>query len=173
MLFTMGGLMLLLAVLGFGSSLICQYYAARTSQGFGTTLRNTIFSHITTLTYSDLDQLGTSSMVNRITSDVNQLQLAVAMLIRLVIRAPFICIGAIAMSMFLDLKLSLIFLAIAPLFVFTIYLIINKTCTTLQPLSKKARQNHFYSARNFFWYPNYTGIFTYRFCKSTVSACER
>ena len=123
----MGGVMLLMAILGFCSSMICQYYAARASQGFGTTLRNTIFKHISSLSYAEIDTLGASSLINRITNDVNQLQLAVAMLIRLVIRAPFICIGAIIMSMIMDFKLSIIFLAVTPIFAFILYLVISKS----------------------------------------------
>lgn len=123
----MGGLMLVMAVLGFCSSIICQYYAARTSQGFGTTLRNTIFKHISSLSYVEIDKFGTSSLINRITNDVNQLQLAVAMLIRLVIRAPFICIGGIIMAMILDFKLSLIILGATFVFAIILYLIIGKT----------------------------------------------
>ncbi|WP_353096797.1 ABC transporter ATP-binding protein [Tissierella praeacuta] len=123
----MGGLMLLMAILGFCSSMICQYYAARTSQGFGTTLRNTIFKHISSFSYAEIDTFGTPSLINRITNDINQLQLAVAMLIRLVIRAPFICIGAIIMTMILDFRLSLIFLATTPIFAIILYLIISKS----------------------------------------------
>ncbi len=134
--FKMGGAMLLMAGLGFGSSMICQYYAARTSQGFGTTLRNTIFQHIASLSYSEIDQFGTASLINRVTNDINQLQLAVAMLIRLVIRAPFICIGALVMAMFLDIQLSLVLLAVTPVFAIVLYLIISKT----SPLYRKCQQ---------------------------------
>lgn len=122
----MGGIMLLMSILGFGCSMVCQYYAARASQGFGTNLRNTMFKHISSLSYAELDQFGTQSLVNRITNDVNQLQLAVAMLIRLVIRAPFICIGAIIMAMILDFRLSLILLAATPIFAIILYLIITR-----------------------------------------------
>jgi len=125
--FKIGGIMLAMAVLGFGSSLICQYYAARTSQGFGTTLRNALYKHISKLSPGELNYFGTSSLINRMTNDINQLQLAVAMLIRLVIRAPFICIGAIILSMFLDFRLALILLAVTPIFALILYLIISKT----------------------------------------------
>lgn len=133
----MGGLMLLMSVLGFGCSMVCQYYAARASQGFGTTLRNTIFKHISKLSYAELDQLGTQSLVNRVTNDVNQLQLAVAMLIRLVIRAPFICIGAIIMAMILDFKLSLVLLAATPVFAIILYLIITRSAPLYRSYQKK------------------------------------
>lgn len=123
----MGSLMLCMSVLGFISSLVCQYFAARASQGFGTNLRNTLFQHISSLSYRELDSLGTPSLINRITNDVNQLQLAVAMLIRLVVRAPFICIGAIIMAMLLNFKLSLILIATTPFFAIILYFFITKT----------------------------------------------
>jgi ATP-binding cassette subfamily B multidrug efflux pump len=123
----MGSLMLCMSVLGFISSLVCQYFAARASQGFGTNLRNALFQHISSLSYRELDSLGTPSLINRITNDVNQLQLAVAMLIRLVVRAPFICIGAIIMAMLLNFKLSLILIATTPFFAIILYLFITKT----------------------------------------------
>lgn len=134
--FKYGGLMLIMSLLGFCSSMVCQYYAARTSQGFGTTLRNTIFKHISSLSYAEIDKFGTPSLINRITNDVNQLQLAVAMLIRLVIRAPFICIGAIIMAMFLDFRLSLILLAATPIFAVILYIVISKA----SPLYGKCQQ---------------------------------
>jgi ATP-binding cassette subfamily B protein len=134
--FKFGALMLVMSILGFCSSMVCQYYAARTSQGFGTILRNTMFKHISMLSYTDIDKFGTSSLTNRLTNDVNQLQVAVAMLIRLVVRAPFICIGAIIMAMILDFKLSLILLGAAPIFAVILYFIITKT----SPLYKTYQQ---------------------------------
>lgn len=134
--YRMGGLMVLMSLLGFGCSMVCQYYAARASQGFGTTLRNKMFRHITSLSYAELDTLGTPTLINRITNDVNQLQIAVAMLIRLVIRAPFICIGAILMSMILDFRLSLILIAATPVFGIILYFIITRSA----PLYRKYQQ---------------------------------
>ncbi|KAA0777212.1 ABC transporter ATP-binding protein [Bacillus sp. AR2-1] len=133
----MGGLMVVMSIMGFGSSLICQYYAARASQGFGTILRNTLYRHISTLSYTEIDRFGTPSLINRITNDVNQLQIAVAMLIRLVIRAPFICIGAIIMSMLLDFRLALILIATTPVFAIILYLIITKTAPMYRLYQKK------------------------------------
>ncbi|MGG7176846.1 ABC transporter ATP-binding protein [Clostridium paraputrificum] len=134
--FKMGGVMLIMTILGYGSAMICQYYAARASQGFGTNLRNALFRHISSLSYAEIDSFGTSSLVNRLTNDVNQLQVAVAMLIRLVVRAPFICIGAIIMAMILDFKLSLILIATTPFFAVILYLFIGKT----SPMYKKYQQ---------------------------------
>jgi len=126
-IYKMGGLMVIMAILGFSSAMICQYLASVASQGFGTTLRNTLFRHISSLSFSELDNFGTPSLINRITNDVNQLQLAVAMLIRLVIRALFILIGSIIMAMLLDLKLSLILVAATPFFALILYFFIRKT----------------------------------------------
>ncbi|MBU3098262.1 MULTISPECIES: ABC transporter ATP-binding protein [Clostridium] len=129
----MGGIMCSMAVLGFCSSMTCQYFAALTSQGFGTTLRNKLFEHISTFSYVEIDKFGAASLTNRITSDVNQLQLAVAMLIRMAFRAPFICIGAIIMSMLLDIRLALVLIIATPIFGIIIYLIISRT----SPLYRK------------------------------------
>lgn len=134
--YRMGGLMVLMSLLGFGCSMVCQFYAARASQGFGTTLRNKMFKHITSLSYAELDTFGTPTLINRITNDINQLQIAVAMLIRLVIRAPFICIGAIIMSMILDFRLSLILIAATPIFGIILYFIITRSA----PLYRKYQQ---------------------------------
>ncbi len=122
-----GGIILLLGVIGLIFALICQYSAARASQGFGTRVRNDLFAHINTLSHAELDQLGTNSLITVITNDVNQMQVAVAMLIRLVVRAPFLVIGATAMAMMLDLKLSMIFLAVAPLVSLLLFVIMKKS----------------------------------------------
>ena len=117
----MGGVMVLLGLVGLGCALICQYCAARASQGFGTVLRSEMFRHINTLSHGEIDQIGTPSLITRITNDVNQLQLAVAMLIRLVVRAPFLVIGATVMALLLDWKLACIFFVAAPLMALVLY----------------------------------------------------
>ena len=86
-IFKMGGVLVLLAVVGLAAALFCQYVASRCSQGFGTELRNVLFMHINMLSMSETDKFGTSSMITRFNSDINQVQLGVAMLIRLAIRA--------------------------------------------------------------------------------------
>lgn len=110
----LGGLMVLMAACGFCCAAICQYFAARASQGFGTDLRNDVFRHILRYSYAQLDGFGAPTLTTRITNDVNQLQQWVAMMIRLVPRAPFICVGAMILSFFLDPKLALILLAATP-----------------------------------------------------------
>ena len=109
-----GGLIILaLGVFGLGFSLTAQFFASRASMGFGTNLRRDLYAHINTFTYAELDKFSTTSLITRMTSDVNQTQQAVLMFIRLVLRAPFIAVGAIVMAMIIDVKLSLIFIAAA------------------------------------------------------------
>ncbi|WP_297420699.1 ABC transporter ATP-binding protein [Clostridium sp.] len=123
----MGLILLIIGIISLSSALICQKYASIASQGFGTTVRNELFAHLNTFSYKEIDKFGTSSLITRITNDVNQLQLAVAMLIRLVIRAPFLVLGAVMMAMILDLKLSLIFLIATPLIVLILYIVIKNS----------------------------------------------
>lgn len=131
----MGGWMVGLGLLGLGCALICQYNAAKASQGFGTALRNALFSHIGALSHADLDRFGTPSLITRVTNDVNQLQLAVAMLIRLVVRAPFLVVGAAVMAMLIDVKLSCIFLIAIPFLVAVLYFVMSRSV----PLYKKVQ----------------------------------
>ena len=105
-----GIVLVVLAVLGLASALVCQYMASVASQGVGTALRRDLYAHINTLSYRELDGIGTPALVTRISNDVNQVQTAVAMLIRLVIRAPFLVVGATVMSFAVSPKLSVIFL---------------------------------------------------------------
>ena len=105
-----GLILVLLAVLGLSCALVCQYMASVASQGVGTALRRDLYAHINTLSYKELDKIGTPALVTRISNDVNQVQTAVAMLIRLVVRAPFLVIGATIMSFTISPRLSLIFI---------------------------------------------------------------
>ena len=105
-----GGLIILgLGVLGLAFALTAQFFASRASLGFGTNLRKELYEHINTFSYAELDKFSTTSLITRLTTDVNQAQQAVAMFIRLILRAPFITVGAIVMAMIVNLKLSLIF----------------------------------------------------------------
>lgn len=133
----MGGVMVLLGLVGLGCALICQYCAARASQGFGTVLRSEMFRHINTLSHGEIDQIGTPSLITRITNDVNQLQLAVAMLIRLVVRAPFLVIGATMMALLLDWKLACIFFVAAPLMALVLYLVMSRSIPFYRIIQKK------------------------------------
>lgn len=133
----MGGIMLAIAVVGVCCALICQYSASLVSQGAGTDIRNAMFEHIGTFSNTELDMLGTSSLVNRITNDVNQLQVAIAMLIRLVIRAPFLCIGGLVMAFILDVKLSIIMIIVLPIFVLILFLTMKKSVPLYRIVQKK------------------------------------
>jgi len=133
----MGGLLVLIGITGLSCALICQRFASIASQGFGTTVRNELFAHINTFSYKEIDKFGTPSLITRLTNDVNQLQVAVAMLIRLVIRAPFLALGATIMAMLLDLKLSLIFLISTPIIVFILYIVIYKSIPYFRGMQKK------------------------------------
>ncbi len=133
----MGGLMILMALFGYGCALTCQYMAARASQGFGTDLRNAVFERILSYSFSQSDRFGAPTLTNRITNDVNQLQLFVAMMIRLMIRAPFICIGSIIMSFFLDWRLALILLAATPVLALIIWFITKNAAPLYRSYQKK------------------------------------
>lgn len=133
----MGIIMLIIATSGFIFALICQYSASIASQGFGTDVRNAMYKKISTFSCSDIDKFGTSSLINRITGDVNQLQQAVAMLIRLVIRAPFLCIGGLVMAMAIDMKLSIIFMIVIPLFIIVLFLVMFKAVPLYRSVQKK------------------------------------
>lgn len=132
-----GGFMIFLGALGLGFALVCQKSASIASQGFGTEVRNAMFKHINTFSHAELDKIGTPSLITRMTNDINQLQLAVAMLIRLVIRAPFLVIGAVVMAMSIDMKMSLIFLASSPLIALVLFLIMYKSVPFFRKIQKK------------------------------------
>ena len=133
----MGGLILGASIVCLGSTLVCQYFAAKASQGYGTLVRRELYAHINRLSHAELDRFGTASLSTRLINDVNQLQLAVAMLIRLVVRAPFLAIGAVIMAMLLDLKLSVVFLAATPLIVLTLAVITAKSVPYFKKMQGK------------------------------------
>lgn len=136
-IYRMGGIMILMGALGLCSTLVCQYLASRASQGVGTVIRNDLFRHIGELSHAELDRFGTPSLITRVTNDVNQVQSAVAMLIRLVVRAPFLVIGAAVMAMTIDLKLSLVFLAVMPLVAAVLYFIMFRSIPFYKVIQKK------------------------------------
>lgn len=133
----MGGVMILLGAVGLASALVCQKVASIVSQGFGTKLRSALFRHINTLSFEELDKIGTPSLITRMTNDINQLQVAVAMLIRLVIRSPFLVIGAMVMSFTVNARLALIFVAAAPIIAFFLYFIMSRSVPFFKQIQKK------------------------------------
>lgn len=132
-----GGLMILLGALGLCFALVCQKSASIVSQGFGTQVRNAMFKHINKLSHQELDKIGTPSLITRMTNDINQLQVAVAMLIRLVIRAPFLIIGALIMAMTIDLKLSIIFLIASPILALVLYIVMSRSVPFFKQIQSK------------------------------------
>ncbi|MCI9626736.1 MAG: ABC transporter ATP-binding protein [Clostridia bacterium] len=133
----MGGLLLLIAAVSLSCALVCQYFASIASQGVGTDIRNSLFQKINRFSHRELDKFGTPSLITRLTGDVNQLQLAVAMLIRLVIRAPFLAVGSVVMAMFIDLKLSVVFMIVMPLIAFVLYLIMSRSIPFFRTIQRK------------------------------------
>lgn len=131
----MAAIMFLIISVGLASASLCQYYASYTCQNVGNDIRKELLIKISLFSYADIDRFGNSTLINRMTNDVNQVVWAVAMLIRLVSRAPFLCIGAIVMSIYIDPKMSLIFVVLIPIFILVIAIIMRKTL----PLYKNAQ----------------------------------
>lgn len=108
--------MLVISIIGLGCAVVCQYFASVASQGYGTELRNQLMKKVNQLSHQELNDFGTDTLITRMTNDINQVQLALAMLIRLVVRAPFLSIGAVVMAFFIDWQMGLIFLIVLPTF---------------------------------------------------------
>lgn len=132
----MAGCMVLLTVAGGVCALICQYFSSIASQGFGTELRNQMMRKINQFSHDDLNLFGTDTLVTRMTNDINQLQLALAMLIRLVVRAPFLSVGSVLMAFIIDVRLGMLYLLLLPIFCVILYLIIRYAV----PLYQKVQQ---------------------------------
>ena len=132
-----GGVLVLLGVVGLSSTLVCQVLASKASQAVGTDLRRELFAHINTLGWKELDRFGTPTLITRLTGDINQMQTAVAMLIRLVVRAPFLVIGAIIMAMRIDMQLSLVFLAIVPIMSFILWFVMSRSVPFFKTIQRK------------------------------------
>lgn len=111
----MGAILVLLAVVGLTAALTAQYFAAKAAVGFSTKLKHALFEHIQKLSFSDMDRVGTSTMITRMTSDVNQVQSGVNLVLRLFMRSPFIVFGAMVMAFTLDVKAALVFVVAIPL----------------------------------------------------------
>ena len=131
------GLLVLLAAVGLTCSLTAQYFSATAALGFGTALRRDLFRHIDTLSYSELDGIGTPTLVTRMTSDINQVQNGVNLTLRLLLRAPFIVLGALVMAFSISPRLTVLFLVVTAM----ISLIIWGIMRTTVPIYRDA-QNH-------------------------------
>lgn len=132
-----GLLLLALALLGYACALVCQYFASKTSQGFGTYLRNDMFKAIHAYDYEDIDEIGIPSLMTRITNDTNQLQLAVAMTIRLASRSPFLILGSLVMAFRISVPIALIFICAAPLLALAIYGVMSKSLPLYLKIQKQ------------------------------------
>lgn len=132
----MSGVIVLLGVCGLGFALTCQFLAAKCAYGFGTELRAALYRHINSLSYTSIDRIGTSSLVNRLTNDSMTVQNGVNMFIRLAVRAPFLVIGAAVMAFTIDMRLSLVLIIAAPLISLIIFFIMRRTV----PMYKRTQQ---------------------------------
>lgn len=131
----MGLLLLLLGVVGLASSITAQFFAAKAAVGFSTKLRQALFDHIEDLSFTDIDKAGTSTMITRMTSDVNQVQSGINMTLRLFLRSPIIVFGAMIMAFTIDVKCALIFVVAIPLLSIVVFGIILSTI----PMYKKVQ----------------------------------
>lgn len=131
----MGLLLLLLGVVGLASSITAQFFAAKAAVGFSTKLRQALFNHIENLNFTDIDKAGTSTMITRMTSDVNQVQSGINMTLRLFLRSPIIVFGAMIMAFTIDVKCALIFVVAIPLLSIVVFGIILSTI----PMYKKVQ----------------------------------
>ena len=133
----MGGVLLLLAAIGLTCAITAQYFAAKAATGFAATVREEIFKNIQRRSFGELEKYGTSTLITRITSDVNQLQTGVNLFLRLFLRSPFIVFGAVIMAFIVDVKGALIFTVCVPLLFIVVFAVLLKSI----PLYKKVQQS--------------------------------
>lgn len=133
----MGGVLLLLAAIGLTCAITAQYFAAKAATGFAATVREEIFKNIQRRSFDELEKYGTSTLITRITSDVNQLQTGVNLFLRLFLRSPFIVFGAVIMAFIVDVKGALIFTVCVPLLFIVVFAVLLKSI----PLYKKVQQS--------------------------------
>lgn len=132
----MGAVLVIFGILGLTCSLLAQYFAAKAAVGFGTALRHDLFWHIENLSHAEVDKAGSSTLVVRMTSDVNQVQSGVNLVLRLFLRSPFIVVGALVMAFTINWKAAMVFVVTVPLLAFVIYGIMVITI----PLYKKVQR---------------------------------
>ena len=119
--FRFGGVLVLLAIVGLTCSITAQYFAAKAAVGFAANVRHALFEHIQSLSFTEMDTVGTSTLITRMTSDINQMQSGVNMALRLFLRSPFIVFGAAIMAFTIDVKAALIFAVVIPLLAIVVY----------------------------------------------------
>lgn len=132
----MGAVLVLLGVIGLTCSITAQYFAAKASVGFGKSVRKDLFAHINALSYTELDTAGTSTLITRMTNDINQMQSGVNMFLRLFLRSPFIVVGAMIMAFTVDVKAALVFVVAIPLLSIVVFGIMLYTIPLYQKVQK-------------------------------------
>lgn len=132
----MGGILVLLAVIGLTCSVTAQYFAAKASVGFGKSVRHDLFAHINSLSYAEIDKAGTSTLITRMTNDINQLQSGVNMFLRLFLRSPFIVVGAMIMAFTVDVKAAWVFVVAIPLLSIVVFGIMLYSIPLYQKVQK-------------------------------------
>ena len=133
----MGGIMILLGVVGLIAAVTAQFFSAKAAVGFATELRSALFGHIQRLSYTEIDTIGTSTLITRLTSDVNQVQSGVNMTLRLLLRSPFIVFGAMIMAFTVDVKSALIFVGVIPLLCIVVFGIMLITMPMYKTVQKR------------------------------------
>lgn len=134
-IFKMCGILIILAMIGLTCSITAQYFSAKAAVGVSTKLRHSLFSHVETLSFAEMDMIGNSTLITRMTSDVNQVQSGVNMLLRLFLRSPFIVFGAMIMAFTVDVKAALVFVVTIPLLSIVVFGVMALT----MPLYKKVQ----------------------------------
>lgn len=134
--YRMGGMMILLGIVGLIAAVTAQYFSAKAAVGVATELRSALFRHIQSLSYTEIDTVGASTLITRLTSDVNQIQSGVNMTLRLLLRSPFIVFGAMFMAFTVDVKCALIFLGVIPLLSLVVFGIMFLTMPMYQRVQK-------------------------------------
>lgn len=136
-IFKIGGVLVLLAAVGLTCSIIAQFYAAKAAVGFATDMRLDLFKHINTFSYYELDKIGTSTLITRITNDINQVQTCANLVLRLFLRSPFIVFGAMIMAFTVDVKAALVFVVAIPLLSVVVFGIMLSTVPLYKKVQKK------------------------------------
>lgn len=136
-LWRMGALLVLLGIIGFGFAITAQYFAAKSAVSTGRDLRNDLFAHINTLSFKEIDTLGTSTLINRMTNDVNQVQNGINMFLRLFLRSPFVVFGAMVMAFTVDAKAAIPFVVVIPALAVVVFAILLITMPLYKNVQKQ------------------------------------
>lgn len=139
-LWKMGGVLILLGIVGFSFSLTAQYFAAKSAVSAGMAMRSDLFAHINTFSYQEIDTIGTSTLINRMTNDVNQIQNGINMFLRLFLRSPFVVLGAMIMAFTVDVKAAVPFAVTIPALLAVVFAILLASMPLYQKVQKQLDQ---------------------------------